>query len=88
MTKIDVHPNTGSFLAGSRGMNLAAAATPHGKRDQSKLTKMNTKLAARKKPLLSSVCVVFISGASFCFSEDGCLGSLLGFFDSKSISLH
>ena len=24
----------------------AAAATPHGKRDQSKLTKMNTKLAA------------------------------------------
>ena len=45
-----MYPTTGSFLAGSRGMNLAAAAaTPHGKRDQSKLTKMNTKLAARKK---------------------------------------
>ena len=46
--KKGMYPNAGSFLAGSRGMNpaAAAAATPHGKRDQSKLTKMNTKLAA------------------------------------------
>ena len=29
--------------------NESREATPHGKRDQSKLTKMNTKLAARKK---------------------------------------